>query len=78
MMQLAHQRLIFFQTFGGLGMMYVGHLLQLQSVRGRFIFAKHQATAAHFEEQSLWHGLESVTLKRNHRKGEGSAWTNTF
>ena len=66
--------------FGGLGMMFVGDMLQLKPVRGRFIFEepKDQAHALHFQEKSLWHELESVTLKHNHRQGEGSAWTESL
>ena len=58
-------------------MMFVGDLLQLQLVKGRFIFEKpkDQAHAAYFEDKSSWHCLENVTLKHNHRQGEGSNWT---
>ena len=63
-----------------IGMMFVGDLLQLQPVKGRFIFDKPKdlAHAAFFEDKSLWHSLETVTLKHNHRQGEGSNWTQTL
>ena len=62
------------------GMMFVGDLLQLQPVKGRFIFEKPKdlAHAAFFEDKSLWHSLETVTLNHNHRQGEGSNWTQTL
>ena len=34
--------------------------------------------ALHYEEKSLWHSMEPVTLKDNHRQGEGSEWTQTL
>ena len=66
--------------FGGLSIMFVGDMLQLKPVRGRFIFEepKDQDNAIHFREKSLWHSLESVTLRHNHRQGDGCEWANTL
>ena len=66
--------------FGGLSTMWVGDILQLQPVKARFIFEepKDPKLAEHFGEKSLWHSLESVTLRHNHRQGENSAWTQTL
>ena len=63
--------------FGGLSVMFVGDMLQLKTVKGRFIFEepKDTAHAIYFQENSLWNNMESVTLKHNHRQGEGSVWT---
>ena len=42
--------------FGGLGIMFVGDMLQLKPIKGKFIFEipKDEAHAIHFEERSLW------------------------
>lgn len=66
--------------FGGLSIMFVGDMLQLKPVKGRFIFEapKELSHLMYFEEKSLWHSLESITLKHNHRQGEGSTWTQTL
>ena len=68
------------KPFGGLGIMFVGDMLQLKPVRGRFIFEepKDEDHAMFFHEKSLWHSLESITLKHNHRQGESSKWTQTL
>ena len=66
--------------FGGLGIMFVGDILQLKPVKGRFIFEepKDEGHAIYYRETSLWHSLEAITLKHNHRQGEGSKWTQTL
>ena len=58
--------------FRGLSMMFVEDMLQLKPVRGRFIFEepKDSAHFIHYLENSLWHNMESVSLKHNHRQGE--------
>ena len=66
--------------FGGLGMMFVGDMLQLKPPKGRFIFEmpRNESHALSFEAQSLWHGLEAVTLKHNHRQGEDKNFLETL
>ena len=66
--------------FGGLSMMFVGDMLQLKPVRGRFIFEepKDVAHAIHYQERFLWHNLESVSLKHNHRQGDDRSWSETL
>ena len=63
--------------FGGLSIMFVKDMLQLKPVKGKFIFEapKELSHLSHFEEKSLWHSLELITLKHNHRHGNGSKWT---
>ena len=65
------------QPFGGIGIMFVGDLLQLRPVKGSFIFQspRNPAYSSHFEDSSLWHNLEAISLKHNHRQGENSYWT---
>ena len=65
------------QPFGGIGIMFVGDLLQLRPVKGSFIFQspRNSAYSSHFEDSSLWHNLEAISLKHNHRQGENSYWT---
>ena len=66
--------------FGGLSIMFVGDMLQLKPVRGRYIFAEpaNENNALYYNETSLWHGLEAITLKHNHRQGEGSKFMETL
>ena len=66
--------------FGGVSIMFVGNMLQLKPVRGRFIFEEPNdlAHSAHFQENSLWHKMESITLRHNHRQGEDLRWIETL
>ena len=68
------------QPFGGIGIMFVGDLLQLRPVKGSFIFQspRNSAYSTHFEDTSLWHNLEAISLKHNHRQGENCNWTQTL
>ena len=68
------------EPFGGISVMFVGDMLQLKPVKGRFIFEmpKEPSHASYYEEKSLWHSLEAITLKHNHRQGKGSKWTKTL
>jgi hypothetical protein len=55
-------------------------MLQLRPIRSRFIFQKpkNESHALSFEAQSLWHNLEAVTLKHNHRQGEDKEFLETL
>ena len=68
------------QPFGGLNVMFVGDMLQLRPVKGWFIFRSpmNPAYGNHYEDQSLWHSLEAISLTHNHRQGESSNWTQTL
>ena len=60
--------------------MFVGDMLQLRPIKSRFIFQKpkNESHALSFEAQSLWHSLEAVTLKHNHRQGKDKAFSETL
>ena len=66
--------------FGGLSIMFVGDMLQLKPVKARFIFEvpTNEDNALCYHEYSLWHNLEAITLKHNHRQGEGSEFMETL
>ena len=63
--------------FGGISMMFVGDMLQLRPVKARFIFEEpsDENNALCYREKSLWHDLEAVTLKHNHRQGDAAEYT---
>ena len=73
-----HHRLtdIFNKPFppDGIGMMFVGDMLQLQPVKGRLIFEvpKDQAHPSHFEEKSLLGSKLIFDLKKKDLKLENS------
>ena len=68
------------EPFGGLNCMFVRDMLQLRPVKGKFIFQSpmNHAYSSYYEDRSLWHNLEAVTLKHNHRQGKSSTWTQTL
>jgi exonuclease III len=66
--------------FGGVSIMFVGDMLQLKPVKAGFIFEvpSNDMNALYYNESSLWHNFEAITLKHNHRQGEGSEFLETL
>lgn len=64
--------------FGGIGMMFVGDLLQIPPVKGKYIFQppNNSKNLKAFENLGLWKLFEPWILKHNHRQGEGGEWAN--
>ena len=66
--------------FGGIGIMLVGDLLQIQPVTGDYIFAtpKKPKNQQAYENENLWELFEPWILKYNHRQGASSEWANVL
>ena len=58
--------------FANIGIVLVGDILQLQPIKGRYIFQEpnNDHFAAFYEVDSLWHSFEVIDLKENHRQGD--------
>ena len=82
MLYKIHDRLceIFYPSqdyFGGKSIMFVGDIMQLKPVRGRFIFQepKSKKYAKVHQIDPLWETFEVVVLETNHRQGDGNIWS---
>ena len=66
--------------FGGIGIMLVGDLLQIQPVTGDYVFAipKKPKNQQAYENENLWELFEPWILKCNHRQGASSEWANVL
>ena len=64
------------EYFGGKAIMFVGDLMQLRPVKGKFIFEKPRNKKYHslHEVDSLWKTSDPIVLKTNFRQGEGSVY----
>ena len=64
--------------FGGVGVMFVGDLLQIPPVKGKYIFQppNNPKNLKAFQNLGLWKLFEPWILKHNHRQGEGGEWAN--
>ena len=65
------------KLFAGIGYMFVGDLLQLKPVKGRFVF-EQPYNPEHYQlfnsEEPIWNSCEAINLVHNHRQGAGSEW----
>ena len=66
--------------FGGIGVLLFGDLMQLQPVKGRWIYSKPALTRwiNRFAWDSLWDNFTPFILKENHRQGENKEWADTL
>ena len=75
MLYMIHRRLceIFISEdlFGGKAILFVGDLMQLRPVKGKFIFTppKNPNYKSLYQAESLWHSCEPIILKTNYRQG---------
>ena len=67
-------------TFGGISVLLFGDLMQLQPVKGRWIYSKPAFTRwiNRFAWDSLWDNFSPFILKENHRQGENKEWADTL
>ena len=63
--------------FANISVIVVGDLLQIQPVKGKYVFA--EPADKHFkpfhQSNPLWRIFEPFLLVHNHRQGEGGKWT---
>ena len=66
--------------FGGKAVLFVGDIMQMEPVLGRYIFKPPMSPkyAALHQVDPLWHCFKVAILTTNHRQGEGNSWTNTL
>ena len=62
--------------FEGIKVMFVIDILKSKLVKRRLIFevSKESSHTCHSEENSIWHNLDSMTLKHNYHQEIGSKW----
>ena len=66
------------EIFAGIGMLFVGDLMQLGPVQAKRVFDPPkllQHKALYYTDDNLWNNCQSVILKVNKRQGEGNRWT---
>merc|ERR1712016_275676 len=66
--------------FGGISILLFGDLMQLQPVKGRWIYSKPAFTRwiNRYAWDSLWDNFTPYVFKDNHRQGEDKEWANTL
>ena len=64
------------QVFGGCAMVFLGDILQLKPVMGRYIFEQPLCADYHLSHliSPLWKQLQVFLLTKNHRQGEDFAY----
>ena len=64
------------EPFAGIGIIFVGDLLQLKPIKGNYIFdaPKNSHFAAYHDVSPLWDLCEVIDLRENHRQGDAHTW----
>ena len=64
------------EPYAGIGMVFVGDMLQLRPIKGNYIFDEPKNThfASYHDVNPLWELHEVIDLRENHRQGDAHEW----